>query len=243
MRKFFLPFILLIPLLLLSTSCNRTAAETSVSTDRTPDHLVQLENAVRDQLNISTNVPFEQMKSYDYKAVTARMHKVEKSMSSAAPFLDSYHDVFPIQRMESIDSAHVAVVYPLRLNSGKIIFTYIVFARENSDSGERWIDSLERYYVSRSLCYDDFSSIQPGDPYDKIAAIEPSLDCYTVDDPEQIVAALLLTDGVLEIEFERTENDTLVKLMQFYPWGSKDAPKEYAILKAEKGAITLPPND
>ncbi len=238
---------LMLPCLLL-TACGTADGDATTNSVTNAQPQSQTDASLRDTLNLSENKAFDQMTAYDYDKVVYQLYGVESGKSSTSPFLEYYHQKFPIERIEAIDSSHVCVAYKLLTDSGETVFTYIVFMQVESstskeENSEIWVDSLERYFVSHSLCLDDFSSIQPGDEYDKIAAIEPSLNFYTVDDPERIAAALLLTDGVLEVEFQRTENNTLVKSMQFYPWGAKDAPEAYQILKATAGSVELPAAD
>ena len=226
------------------TTQSTTTTTTTASVTTTSD--APIEVTLPEGVKPAENKLFDQMTAYDYETVTTYLHQVESGASSTPPFLESYHQRFPIERMDVIDSTHVSVVYKLQKDSGEIVFAYIVFVQKESSVPEEeplWGDSLERYFVTRSLSSDDFASIQPGDGYEKIASIEPSLDCYTVNDPQQIVAALLLIDGVLEVEFVRTEDTTQVKALQFYSWGAKDALQQYRILNAKAAAIALPTAD
>lgn len=234
--------LLLIPCLLLS-ACGEATESDTTTTAATTTVNPQIEITLPDGVKPAENKPLDQLTAYDYETVTTYLHQVESKADSTPPFLESYHQRFPIERMDVIDSNHVSVVYKLQKDSGEIVFAYIVFEQKEASVPEEeplWGDSLERYFVTHALSSAEFSSVQPGDGYEKIAAIEPSLDCYTVNDPQQIVAVLLLTDGVLEVEFVRTEDDTQVKALQFYPFGAKNAPEQYRILNATKRTIPLP---
>ena len=235
--------LLLIPCLLLSACEAPTTPSTTTTTAVTTTSDAPIEVTLPDGVKPAENKPLDQLTAYDYETVASYLHQVESQSDSTPPFLESYHQRFPIERMDVIDSTHVSVVYKLQKDSGEIVFAYIVFEQKEASVPEEeplWGDSLERYFVTHALSSADFSSVQLGDGYEKIAAIEPSLGCYTVNDPERIVAALLLTDGILEVEFVRTEDATQVKALQFYPFGAKNAPEQYRILNAMERTIALP---
>ena len=243
MRKSLSLLALLFTACLLLSACGEATESDTTTTAATTTSDAPIEVTLPNGVKPAEHKPLDQLTAYDYETVTTYLHQVESQSDSTPPFLESYHQRFPIERMDVIDSTHVSVVYKLQKDSDEIVFAYIVFEQKEASVPEEeplWGDSLERYFVTHALSSADFSSIQTGDGYDKIVAIEPSLDCYTVNDPQQIVAALLLTDGVLEVEFVRTEDDTQVKALQFYPFGAKNAPEQYRILNATKRTIPLP---
>ena len=135
-----------------------------------------------DDLCEKYNVSLENLSKYDYEdfCFYTNPRNVQISAATKLYTLKSFNEVFPVERMEKIDSEHIAVVYKMTDEAGKEFKLYTLFARETraSEKGEEfelWRTINEYYYCNDILSVRDYADVCEGDSADKIFALDETV--------------------------------------------------------------------
>ena len=152
-----------------------------------------------DNLCRKYDVSIENLSKYDYDdfCFYTNPRNVQTNAASKLYTLKSFNEVFPVERIEKIDSEHIAVVYKMTDEAGKEFKVYTLFAREirASEKGEEfelWHTMNEYYYCNDILSLRDYADVCEGDTAEELFAIDetviydnPKNEIYFTDSAEK----------------------------------------------------------